>query len=94
MMVKVSGMMVNHDGEGVWHVACLGHARIVFKFVVFELQKRGIHSGHVLLLTVVFCWVDRCVGSWVLRGLFGLLHLTQNRDSSAREVMILPDPSS
>ena len=29
-----------------------------------------------LRLAVVLCWIDRCLGSWVLPGLFFLLHVT------------------
>ena len=28
-----------------------------------------------LLLAVVFCWVDHCIGSWLLLGLFCLVRV-------------------
>ena len=34
----------------------------------------GVSLG--LRLAVVLCWVDRCFGSWVLLGVFYLLHVT------------------
>ena len=43
----------------------LSRVEVWFRFVRFAL-----------LLVVVLCWVARCFGSWVLLGLFCLLHVT------------------
>ena len=44
------------------------------------VYRGGVRFGFVwfaLLLAFVLCWVDRCLCSWVLLGLFCLLCVTQ-----------------
>ena len=63
----------------------------LFAIVSFAwVHRDGVWFGFVmsaLLLAVVFCWVDRCVASWVLLGLFCLVRviLTSSRPGGASD---------
>ena len=47
-----------------------------------------------MLLAVVLCWVDRCLDSWALLGLFSVLRVTQNTHVSAAGGTILSSCAS
>ena len=50
------------------------------QYTTIWVYRGGVWVGIVmsaLLFAVVFCWVDHCVGSWVLLGLFCLLRVSQ-----------------
>ena len=61
--------------------------RIIVSFA--RVRREGVwfaFVGLALLLVVVLCWVDRCSGSWVLLGLFRLLHVRLYNDIIALNV--------
>ena len=60
------------DGDGTRYYGTLAHHGVAFA----RVYRVGVWSGFImsaLLLAVVLCWVDCCLGSWVLLGLLWFL---------------------
>ena len=62
-------------------LATTAYSRILLRgFTVMEHVWLGF-IRFALPRATVLCWVDRCVGSWVLQGLFCLLRVAHSRSN-------------